>query len=244
MRDLIIIAFLFFSISCTVNAQFACPDDPDFFHDARQNQNLWAVQWICFSLNRAQRTWLPVLRSVFSIISDPEFFSLSAAPLSPLLILFLFPQLSLRLSGSYRVSLFFSLTWNVEVTQSSTQPWSPRLLSVHLFFWILPFFFVFSGALQLRLEQEGEAQFGSQRCGLHPQVQPGESSSSGLILLHLREEGEREVASWCKKSPPAFLPWSIKLLNHRAASLLSCPEVVASLVRPLSNHPLSDWCVL
>lgn len=34
---------------------------------------------------------------------------------------------------------------------------------------------VFSGAVKLRLEQEGEAQLRSQRCGLYAQVQPGEA---------------------------------------------------------------------
>lgn len=58
------------------------------------------------------------------------------------------------------------------------------------FFKNLPFFCLFfSGALQLRLEQEREAQFGSQRRGLYPQVQPGENSSSRL-------EGEAVV--WYK----------------------------------------------
>lgn len=35
----------------------------------------------------------------------------------------------------------------------------------------------FSGAVKLRLEQEGEAQLRSQRCCLHAQVQPGERRS-------------------------------------------------------------------
>lgn len=70
------------------------------------------------------------------------------------------------------------------------------------------------------------------------------SSAPNVVAFTRRFNQVRAAAAvwrekWCTITPPAPLPWSIKLLSH-PASLLACPEVVALLVRPLSNHPLSD----
>lgn len=75
-----------------------------------------------------------------------------------------------------------------------------------------PILFGFSGALKLWMEQEREAQFSSQRCGLHPQVQPGMDSciflkgAEGHTVLQLR--GGLHPLS-CKV-PPASLLTSLK----------------------------------
>lgn len=43
---------------------------------------------------------------------------------------------------------------------------------------------MFSGAVKLWLEQEGEAQLCSKRCGLHSQVQPGQIHTQCALMSH------------------------------------------------------------
>lgn len=43
---------------------------------------------------------------------------------------------------------------------------------------------MFSGAVKLRLEQEGEAQLCSKRCGLYSEVQPGETHIQFAPMSH------------------------------------------------------------
>ena len=142
------------------------------------------------------------------------------------------------------------LSYHIPLSASSSDPWlrlsstfSEMLAHTKIYRGSISLVFfsfcVFAGTVKLRLEQEGEAQLGSKRCGLHSQVQPGEAHSQFALMSH---SVLHQVSS---KRREETVPYAVLKIYETWSSSdgeIAAPLSImssASILQPLNHHPSS-----